>query len=293
MGYLEQIMGDREQVLYRTHRHWIVLTRQTLGWAFAFVVFLSVALAMFFLPKDPEGTKYRFAIGLIALFSVGMPIFLVLRAWRRGARGHTLVGQIWRPVVAGLLILVVAVLTMVRPDLPYLGWVALALALFALLQAVRSFMDWLNERFLVTNRRVVQIRGIVNKQVSDSALEKVNDVVMQQSVVGRLLGYGSVEIITGSDIGLNEFRRIANPVKFKRAMLNAKESLHDTGEGERVDYAAAQAPMSAAVGQSSAQASPASGDIPDLIAELDDLRQRGILSEEEFQAKKRDLLNRL
>jgi hypothetical protein len=51
--------------------------------------------------------------------------------------------------------------------------------------------------------------------------------------------------------------------------------------------------MSAAVGQSSAQASPASGDIPDLIAELDDLRQRGILSEEEFQAKKRDLLNRL
>jgi predicted Zn-dependent peptidase len=34
-------------------------------------------------------------------------------------------------------------------------------------------------------------------------------------------------------------------------------------------------------------------DIPDLIEELDDLRQRGILSQEEFEAKKKELLARI
>ena len=40
-------------------------------------------------------------------------------------------------------------------------------------------------------------------------------------------------------------------------------------------------------------AQPAKGDIPDLIAELDELRQKGIISEEEFQTKKTELLARL
>lgn len=293
MGYVEQIMGDSEQVLYRTHRHVIVLLQQIVGWLFAFLVFLGAGLAVLLYPSEQGGDVFRWFVGLVALISLVMPLFLIFRALRRGARGRDLVAQIWRPVLVCLLILLVALVTMFRPDLRYIGWLALVLALIALAQIARSFLDWLNERFLVTNRRVIQVKGTVNKQVSDSALEKVNDVVMQQSVVGRLLRYGTVEIITGSDIGLNEFHRISNPVRFKRAMLNAKEQLHGTGLGDDLDEAVPQVQPGRTPIAASAQAPSPAADIPDLLAELDELRQKGILSEEEFQAKKQDLLGRL
>ena len=115
---------------------------------------------------------------------------------------------------------------LLNPQLKYVGWIAVVIAAVPAFELVRIFLDWLNERYIITNRRVIEVRGTINKHVRDSALEKVNDVDMKQSVVGRLLGYGTVQIITGSDIGVNMFRRISNPVRFKREMLNAKEELH-------------------------------------------------------------------
>ena len=52
----------------------------------------------------------------------------------------------------------------------------------------------------------------------------------------------------------------------------------EAGEGER---------------DAGGKAPPSSSDIPDLIVELAELRQKGIITEEEFQAKKKDLLDRL
>ena len=137
----------------------------------------------------------------------------------------------------------------------------------------------------------MEVRGIINKHVGDSALEKVNDVDLNQSVVGRLLGYGTVQIITGSDIGVNKFRRISNPVRFKRAMLNAKEQLHVTREVQPEEPSHPK-PSLVDDGAAAYEALPAD-DIPELIAELDELRQKGVISEEEFQSKKTELLDRL
>ena len=146
--------------------------------------------------------------------------------------------------------------------------IALIISIFPLVNTVRIYLDWFNERYVVTNRRVMLIRGIINKHVSDSALEKVNDVVLVQSVIGRLLGYGDVEIITGSDIGVNLFQRITRPVDFKREMLNQKEGLSETSSDSQED-------------------------VPELLAQLDDLRQRGVLTDEEFEAKKQQLLDQI
>jgi uncharacterized membrane protein YdbT with pleckstrin-like domain len=160
-------------------------------------------------------------------------------------------------------------------------------------EVVRIVLDWVNERYIITNRRVMEVTGIINKHVRDSALEKVNDVDMKQSIVGRVLGYGTVQIITGSDIGINLFHRISNPVRFKRAMLNAKEQLHTTDlplQAKPAPSGALAADVEAAVPEG---APSAEGHIPDLIEELADLRRRGILSEEEFQTKKKELLARL
>ena len=214
-----------------------------------------------------------------------LPLYVIVSGWLQGLRGRELLARIWRSVLAGLLILAAALFLMFKPDFEAVGVVAVIIALAPLVEAFRIFADWLAERYIITNRRVMEVKGIINKHVRDSALEKVNDVELDQSVVGRILGYGTVQIITGSDIGMTMFRRISNPVRFKRVMLNAKERLSDEPLPGRPSQAAVPSPTMAAA--------EVEARISDLLIELAELRQKGILSEEEFQAKKKELLARL
>lgn len=164
------------------------------------------------------------------------------------------------------------------------GWgiaIGLILALIPLAHFVRRFAWWWNEQYIVTNRRVIQIEGILDKHVIDSSLEKVNDVVLRQSALGRLLDYGDIEILTGSEIGVNQLTRIHHPIRFKTDMLNQKESM---GEIDAFESRAKRVLASEA---------PTGGDIPELIAELDELRKRNVISQAEFDKKKQDLLDRL
>ena len=101
----------------------------------------------------------------------------------------------------------------------------LALVLVPLAGMLKDIVVWRNKAYIVTNRRVIQIAGVFSKDVVDSSLEKVNDVKMSQSFLGRMFGYGDIEILTASELGVNLFHQIANPVEFKTAMLNAKERL--------------------------------------------------------------------
>jgi len=139
-----------------------------------------------------------------------------------------------------------------------------------------GFIHWLNREYIVTNRRVVQVDGAINKNVIDSSLEKVNDVRMTQSIIGRMLDYGDIEILTASELGINRFQRIGDPIKFKTAMLNEKEKM---GYEEN--------PMPAPV------AAPAPTEITALLAQLNALHKEGLITADEFAKKKAELLARL
>lgn len=138
---------------------------------------------------------------------------------------------------------------------------------------MNDVLVWRNKAYIVTNRRVMQISGVFNKDIVDSSLEKVNDVKMSQSFFGRMFGYGDIEILTGSELGVNLFHEINDPIGFKTTMLNAKERLgfdNEVGVAGKVVK-----------------------DIPTLIEELDQLRKKGIISDEEFQRKKTQLLEKI
>src|SRR5512145_1108191 len=63
---------------------------------------------------------------------------------------------------------------------------AYVLVLIPLGSMLHDILVWYNRQYIVTNRRVIQINGVVNKNVVDSSLEKVNDVKMTQSFFGRM-----------------------------------------------------------------------------------------------------------
>jgi uncharacterized membrane protein YdbT with pleckstrin-like domain len=195
-------------------------------------------------------------------------------------RKHWLV--IWRPVLLMLFLsglIVVAALTL-TPFTAGASLLGLVLLVFPLGRLILKVVEWANEQYIVTNRRIVQLEGVFNKHVVDSSLEKVNDVVMDQTFWGRLWGYGDIEILTASDIGVNKLDMLAQPVRFKTTMLNQKEALGDADVVKRPEPRDAGAP-------------PARDEIPDLIAELAALRDKGILTPEEFDRKKAELMSRM
>lgn len=156
------------------------------------------------------------------------------------------------------------------------------ISVVVLISAFLDYLRWNNEQYIVTDQRVIQIRGVLNKDVIDSSLDKINDVELRQSWLGRIFDYGTIEILTASDVGINEMRRIAHPLDFKRAMLEAKHNFN-RGFGY-FDPAAAYT-------QPAPPNTPP--DLQQTLQKLADLRDQGLLSVDEFEAKKRDLLSRI
>jgi uncharacterized membrane protein YdbT with pleckstrin-like domain len=174
-------------------------------------------------------------------------------------------------LIIALIVISFVLLPLVAFPVAPLGFV---LVLVPLIGMVRDFLIWYNRQYIVTNRRVIQTAGVFSKDVVDSSLEKVNDVKLSQSFWGRLFDYGDIEILTASEVGANVFRSIGDPIRFKTAMLNAKERMGFEDE-------------------LGVQAIHAVNDIPTLIARLDDLRKKGLISDAEFQQKKTELLAKM
>ena len=160
-------------------------------------------------------------------------------------------------------------------------WFGLLLLLVPIGHLALRVWGWLNQQYVVTNRRIIQVAGTLNKRVSDTALEKINDILMEQSALGRLLGFGDVEIISGSESGIDTFQRIVDPIGFKKELFDQKEALARLSVFEE----RAGPLLGAEV--------PGAGSVPELIAELDELRQRGVITDAEFEEKKQQLLGKL
>ena len=160
-------------------------------------------------------------------------------------RQHWLV-LIGRILAQGVLALAMGILiTLIwRIWLP-LSLVPLAylLLILPLLGMLRNVTIWRSRKYVVTNWRVLQISGVFSKEVTDSSLDKINDVKLEQSFLGRLLDYGDLEILTASELGVDQFTHIRQPVRLKTAMLNAKEELEHgqagLGHSSGVDIAGA------------------------------------------------------
>jgi uncharacterized membrane protein YdbT with pleckstrin-like domain len=105
-----------------------------------------------------------------------------------------------------------------------LGLIAGAL-IYVVAVSVLVTLLWRAHEYVVTSRRVIQLSGVLTKEAIDSALDKVTDVRTQQTLLGRMFGYGNVQVLTASETGNNLFRAIPDPLGFKRAIMDAQQAL--------------------------------------------------------------------
>ena len=258
MSYLENVLATGESVLRREHQHPFVLVRNAVAAFLAWVIAALVLLVVSNLGTD------------------GIAGFI-----------RTIGGY--------------AVLILIIGGVVWFFW---------------QILVWQNEEYVVTSRRVLQTGGVLNKQIIDSSLEKINDAILRVSVFGRILGFGDLEILTASEAGISHLRMLREPDDFKRTMLDAKHDLElelsgarpmpgpairtpspamaDAGTAAAAPAAPPPAPAAAAAAPAAAaRPSMSADDVTRTLANLADLRDRGAISAEEYEAKKADLLGRL
>ena len=199
-------------------------------------------------------------------------------------------------------IVAVVLLVIIHPDsgsavLTILSWIGIISFVVGLVLFLLQAWRWSAQDYVITNRRVLKVDGVLNKHAGDSSLEKINDAILDQNLLGRLLGYADLNILTAAeDSKIDDYHMLARPTEFKREMLNAKNLLDDEAAhrlptppvGAAIAAQPAAAPPPAAP---QAAADPAS--VTRTLAELKTLVDQGALTQEEYDAKKADLLGRL
>lgn len=196
-------------------------------------------------------------------------------------------------------------------DWSILGWVSLISFLVALVWIIWRYAEWTFQDYIVTNRRVMQVEGIINKTSRDSSLEKINDAVLKQGLFGRLLHFGDLEIMTASENTIDDFRMLNDAAGFKKSMLNAKYAL-EREIASPMPSPPLRAPSPAAADAAAVSPAPATPagppttapapapttpmtaeEVTDTLQRLADLRDRGAISAADYEAKKAELLGRL
>jgi uncharacterized membrane protein YdbT with pleckstrin-like domain len=137
-------------------------------------------------------------------------------------------------LILALLLLAVALVieqtTILSPSLtPARPWITLFLIVVAVLGLASVLVGWLRWRsheVVVTDRRVIRIAGIFSKDVIDYSLDAITDLRLRQSWLGRIFGYGDVEILTASEVASrprDTFPVVAGPIAFMHAVQEQRE----------------------------------------------------------------------
>jgi uncharacterized membrane protein YdbT with pleckstrin-like domain len=165
-------------------------------------------------------------------------------------------------------------------------WIALAVGVIGL---VWYFLVWRVERYLVTTRRVIEAGGLINKYTHDTSLQAITDMNVGHPWLGRIVGYGEIDLLTAAEAGTSKIRFLPDADGFKKALLDAKQEHElEVGGGRAVQeaVAAVQPELAASDGMSAEE-------LDNALSRLADMKDRGLITQAEFDQKKSELLDRL
>lgn len=131
----------------------------------------------------------------------------------------------WLVALVGLVVYVALGSQLGGPARNALSLVILICLLIGLALFLLHAWSWWAQDYLITNRRILKVEGVFNKRSGDSSLEKINDAVLEQSIPGRILGYGDLDILTAADAAVDRYRMLARAPQFKKTMLDQKYQL--------------------------------------------------------------------
>ena len=208
-------------------------------------------------------------------------------------------------IVAGLLVLGALVLRAIAPNDNggIFGWIggvmdliAIGLLIAGIAWIAYNIVAWRTAEFAVTNMRILRQEGLIRRRNSTTLLSSLSDVKTDVGFLGGRLDYGDIAILTTSgSAGEDRFLCITKPLEFRNAAVEQKMAL---GKAQ-LDNApapatpATAAPATASAPAPSASSTPTSSEDAATLLRLQDLRDKGAITAEEYEAKKAEILARM
>jgi len=155
---------------------------------------------------------------------------------------------------------------------PVIIAISVAAVIALVFLSVIPFLRWSNTQFVLTSERVISREGILAKSALEIPLHRINDVGFKQTIFERMLGTGNLTIESAGEHGMNRFLFIRRPEKVQNEIYKAMEACEKRIRGG---------------------VSAPADDIPAQIEKLASLRDKGIVTAEEFDRKKKELLDRM
>jgi uncharacterized membrane protein YdbT with pleckstrin-like domain len=109
---------------------------------------------------------------------------------------------------------------------PQYWWLGLVLVGIGLLLAIGPFIRYKSSEFAVTDKRVLAKHGFIQRDSIETLLTKIVAISVDQGIVGRILGYGTI-VITGTGGTEESFPRIAVPLEFRRQIQSQVVKLEE------------------------------------------------------------------
>ncbi len=148
-----------------------------------------------------------------------------------------------------------------------------------------AYLDWQFTFFVLTDRRVIYRTGVFAKRGVEIPLPRINNINFHQGMVDRLVGAGSLEIQSAGQDGESRFSHVRHPDGIQQEIYRQIE-VHAR---DRANYG--REPVEATM-PAQAGAGPAAN-IPEQLRQLAELRDSGVISDADFEAKKAQLLERM
>jgi uncharacterized membrane protein YdbT with pleckstrin-like domain len=148
-----------------------------------------------------------------------------------------------------------------------------------------QYLNWTFTHFVVTTSRVIFRTGVLAKHGVEIPMDRIANINFNQSMWERVIGAGDLEIESAGKDGQSRFDNVWHPDAVQQELYRQME-IHAKKRAAWSGGTGAQAPPPAS------PASPAPT-LPEQLQQLADLRDRGVLTAEEFDAKKAQLLERM
>lgn len=157
--------------------------------------------------------------------------------------------------------------------------------LIALGWFIKRFILWRTTTFILTTDRCIYRSGALVTSGVEMPLERINTVFFQQTLFERMLGAGDLAIESGGETGKEYFHDIRNPPEVQHEIYTQMEA-NENRKFDRIGQEAAEGAR--AYSASMAQTGPIT--VAEQLEKLAELREKGVLTDEEFETHKANLL---
>ena len=134
----------------------------------------------------------------------------------------------WRVLMKPALFVVAVLLYLPVRHVRILGFEALLNYLFPYAAAVSvgllvyHYLDRRVNIWAVTDKRLIDEYGVVTHKSKENPLDKINDIVVEQTILGRLFGYGSISVQTAAKAGETVIEFVERPEELKQTINEQK-----------------------------------------------------------------------